>query len=349
MKRIVFSAAALCAAALIALTGCSASGGGAAPSSSPGSTFKVGIDGDVGGFNDHGFNSLSLSGVKLAKSKYKVDFASSARESKSETDYVPNLQYFGQNQYNLVIVVGFGQGTALGQVAPQYPNTKFAIVDVDVADDPVLSKLSNVEGITFKEQEGGYLAGVLIGELRKSGYAKMSGPAISTVGGEKQPPVDHYIAGFDQGAKAADPSVKTLNAYSQSFSDQNACKQIANTQIAQGSSVVFSVAGNCGLGALAAAKDAGVWGIGVDTDQSFLGDYILTSVVKRVDQGVAQVIKDVEGGTFKGGSNTVYGLANGGVGLGKIKSDVPQSALDAVTKAEAGIKDGSIKVDDTVG
>ena len=134
------------------------------------------------------------------------------------------------------------------------------------------------------------------------------------MGGQKIPPVDHYIAGYQAGAKAANPGIKTLNGYSQDFVDQAKCKEIALNQIAQGSKVVFQVAGQCGLGALDAAKEKGVQGIGVDADQSYLGPHILTSALKKVDVAVFDAIKSAQDGQFKGGTDVIATVKNGGVG-----------------------------------
>src|SRR5206468_5192951 len=160
---------------------------------------------------------------------------------------------------------------------------------------------------------------------------------VSTVGGEKQPPVDRYIAGFQAGAKAADPTVQTLNAYSQDWVDTAKCKELALKQIAAGSKVVFQVAGGCGLGALDAAKEKHVWGIGVDADQSFLGPQVLTSALKRVDSAVFDTIEQVQKGTFTGGTNAVFGLDRQGVGVGKVSPKVPRSALKRLDTIEKQI------------
>jgi basic membrane protein A len=162
------------------------------------------------------------------------------------------------------------------------------------------------------------------------------------VGGQKQPPVDRFIAGYQAGAKAADPGITTLNAYSEDFNDQAKCKQVALNQIEQGAGVIFQVAGGCGLGALDAAKEKGVWGIGVDADQSFLGPHILTSAVKRVDTAVFDAIKLVVDGKFKGG-NIVFALKDNGVGVGKISPKVPQSEVAKVVKIRADIIAGKLK------
>src|SRR4029078_10198144 len=148
-------------------------------------------------------------------------------------------------------------------------------------------------GLLFREQETGYLVGYLAGLDEKRG----GGPdVIGSVGGQKQAPVDRFIAGYQAGAKAADPGITTLNGYSQDFVDQAKCKQLALNQISRGAVVVFQVAGGCGLGVLDAAKQKKVWGIGVDADQSYLGPHVLTSAEKKVDRAVFLTIKDVKDG-----------------------------------------------------
>jgi basic membrane protein A and related proteins len=257
-------------------------------------------------------------------------------ESHQESEYVPNLQTLAASHYDLVIAVGFLMDGAIKQVAKAYPDINFAIIDD--APDPALP---NVQGLLFKEQESGYLAGYLAALESKSG-------TVSTVGGQKIPPVDHYIAGFQAGAKAADPGVKTLNDYSNSFTDTAKCKQLALNQISQGSDVVFQVAGGCGLGALSAAKEKGVWGIGVDADQAYLGDYILTSAIKKVDVAVFDTIKQVVDGTFQGGGITTFDAAKGATGLGAVNSKVPAADISKLDDQTAQLKSGSISPPDTV-
>jgi basic membrane protein A len=164
---------------------------------------------------------------------------------------------------------------------------------------------------------------------------------ISTVGGQKQPPVDRFIAGYQAGAKKAVPGIKTLNAYSQSWVDQAKCKELALNQIAAGSRVVFAVAGGCGLGALDAAKERKVWAVGVDADQGYLGPHMLTSATKGVDEAVFQTIKDVADGAFAGG-NKDYGLDQRGVGLGRVSKQVPKALVAKVEKIRQQIVDGTI-------
>jgi basic membrane protein A len=199
--------------------------------------------------------------------------------------------------------------------------------------------LKNVEGLLFKEQEAGYLAGYAAGVAAKA----RGGTTVSSVGGQKQPPVDRYIAGFQAGAKAAFPGVKTLNSYSNDFTVQAKCKELALNQIQAGSVVVFQVAGGCGLGALDAAQEKKVWGIGVDADQGYLGSYVLTSALKRVDTAVYQAIADAKAGQFKGGQNAVYGLKQNGVGIGKFSKLAPAGLAQKIAVVEKQIKLGKIK------
>jgi basic membrane protein A len=288
----------------------------------------------VGGLNDRGFNHLAYLGVQQAKQQLGADFR--VFLSNSSSDYIPNLTKFAKLGYDLTIGVGFTEADAIDTAATKFPKSKFAIVDVDQQSEP--HKPPNLLGLLFKEQEVGYLAGYLAALEEK----RRPGPdVIGSVGGQKQPPVDRFIAGYQAGAKAADPGIKTLNAYSQDFSDQAKCKQIALNQIEQGAGVIFQVAGGCGLGALDAAKEKNVWGIGVDADQSFLGPHILTSAVKRVDTAVYDAVKQVVDGKFKGG-NVLFGLKDNGVAIGKISSRVQQADVAKVNQVRADIISGKI-------
>jgi len=300
-----------------------------------GKTIRVGLVTDIGGLNDRGFNHLSFVGLQRAERELGIQ--QRVYQAKSTQEYVPNLSTFARQGYDLTIGVGFTEATAIDTAATNFPKSNFAIVDVDQTEEP--HKPANLLGLLFREQETGYLVGYLAGLEEK----RRSGPdVIGSVGGQKQPPVDRFIAGYQAGAKAADPGIRVLNGYSEDFADQAKCKQVALNQIEQGAGVIFQVAGGCGLGALDAAKEKGVWGIGVDADQSFLGPHILTSAVKRVDTAVFVAIKRVVDGKFKGG-NIVFGLKDNGVGIGKISSKVPKSEVAAVNKVRADIISGKIK------
>jgi basic membrane protein A len=337
------AALALCLAAVVA-AGCGSdtkSGSGSSSSAPAAKTIKVGLVTDIGGLNDRSFNQLANEGLTRAKSELKVD--TRVLPSKSNADYVPNLSSLAQQKYDLVIGVGFLMADAMDTVASKFPNTKFAIIDVD--QTTLKHKPANVQGLLFKEQQSGYLAGYLAGLYTKDQGGKQ---VIGSVGGQKIPPVDHYIAGYQAGAKAANSGIKTLNGYSQDFVDQAKCKELALNQIAEGAQVVFQVAGQCGLGVLDAAKEKGVQGIGVDADQSYLGPQVLTSAIKKVDVAVFDTIKAAQGGSFKGGTNQTFDLTNDGAGIGKVSAK--GAKYDAKVQAVAAkIKSGALSnIPDTV-
>jgi basic membrane protein A len=290
-----------------------ASGGNTAESTPEQKKIKVGLVTDIGGLNDRSFNQLANEGLERAKSELGVEGRVVISEQNS--DYVPNLSSLAQQRYDVVIGVGFLMAEAMNTVASQFPQSKFAIIDVDATT--LESKPTNVQGLLFKEQEAGYLVGYMAGLFAKDN----NGKAVSSVGGEKIPPVDRYIAGYQAGAKAANPDIETINGYSQDFVDQAKCKEEALNQIDQGSVVAFQVAGQCGLGVIDAAKEKSVQAIGVDADQGYLGDQVMTSALKKVDVAVFEAVKGVQDDAFKGGQNTVFDVKSGGVGIGELNAE----------------------------
>ena len=315
-------------------------GGGGDAAKSEKKSIKAGVVTDIGGLNDRSFNFLANKGLEDAESELGIE--GRVLISKSNGDYVPNLTTLAQQQFDLIVSVGFLMGDATNTVASKVPDGQFAIIDFP--SSALKDKPKNVEGLLFKEQEAGYLAGYLAGLWAKDNKAKV----VSTVGGQKIPPVDHYIAGFRKGATDANSGIKTLNAYSQDFVDQAKCKEIALDQIAQGSKVVFQVAGQCGLGALDAAKEKGVQGIGVDADQAYLGDHILTSALKKVDVAVFDAIKRAQDGKFKGGTDVIATVENDGVGLGKLGPEGEKYA-DQIKEIHDKIAAGDVaNIPDTV-
>jgi len=308
------------------------SGGGGQATEEAAKKIRVGVVTDIGGLNDRGFNSLANAGLQRAIKELGVE--GRVLISKSNADYVPNLSTLAQQKYDLIIPVGFLMAEATNTVASKFPQQNFSIVDV--SSPSLKSKPKNVQGLLFKEQEAGYLAGYLAGL-----YTKDEGGSVSSVGGQKIPPVDHYIAGYRAGAEKANPGVETLNRYSQDFVDQAKCKEIALDQIAQGAKVVFQVAGQCGLGAIDAAKEKNVQAIGVDADQAYLGDQVITSALKKVDVAVFNTVKAVQDGSFAGGKDTIFDVKAGGVGLGKISSEGSKYE-EQVNEVMEQIKSGDI-------
>ena len=227
-------------------------------------------------------------------------------------------------------------------VTPSLPivwDANFAIVDYSVEAPPFEGQVPNVLGLTFRTNENSYMIGCLAALMAE----REGGNTISAVGGIKLPTVDIFIAAYRAGAERCVPGTRTLIAYSQDFVDQAKCNELALNQIGRGSKVVFAVAGNCGLGALDAAKQQGVWGVGVDNDQSFLGPHILTSAVKRVDVAVETVVLSVKNNTYRGGRDLVFNLKNNGVAVGKISPRVPKAFVNRMNALRPQILSGKIK------
>lgn len=328
----------VCAVTVVAAAGLVACGsddddatGAAAQSSEPAAgDVKVGLAVDQP-VNDKGFNENAVDGMERVKQELGVE--TRVLVAKTAADHLPNLATLAQQGYDLVIATGFNYAEALDTVAARFPETKFAIIDF--SQSALESKPDNVEGLMFAMEQSGYLAGYLAGSVETD--------TLSTVGGVRMPPVDQYIAGFRAGAKAANPGVKLLNGYSQTFTDPGACKQIAINQIDQGSDAIFQVASNCGLGVIDAAKQKGIWAVGGDIDQAFLGDHVLTSAMKRVDVAVFETAKSVVEGTYKGGRDVLFDVRNEGVGLGEINAEVPEPVVTEIEGVIEEMKAGEIE------
>lgn len=249
----------------------------------------------------------------------------------------PSFAHLARQGYDLVIGIGHYHSDAIAAAARTFPNTRFGIVDT--AWEDLAHRPDNVLGTRYRAEEAAYLAGYLAAlmERRRPGR-----DVVSSVGGWKIPPVDSFIAGYRAGARGASPRIVSLNAYTKDFVDREKCRRVALRQIARGSGVVFQVAASCGLGALRAAQEKGVFGIGVDSDQSSLGPHVLTSVLKRMDVAVYRMIRSLTKGTFRPGRSAVYGLRNGGVGLGAISPRVPRAFVRKVEKIRREIVSGKI-------
>ena len=338
IRRYSEGACALVAPAIILAVALLAGTGGAARQA----TIKAGLVSDVGRFNDKGFNQSQLVGLKRSRSLGGVTIT--GIESRSAGDYIPNFVTLARQHYDVIIGAGFLLASQENTVAKKFPSIHFAITDYSVhappfADNKGVVKTTNVTGLTYATQENSYLVGCLAALMTKKDGAKH---IISVTAGVKIPPVDAFAAGYRAGAAKCVPGTKTLIGYSQDFIAQDKCKAIAQNQIAAGSHVVFNVAGPCGLGALEAAKEQGVWGVGVDVDQAYLGPHILTSAVKRVDQGVYLTVKAAKDGTLVGGGDITFNLKNGGVALGKISPKVPAAFKAKLAALQKQIVAGTI-------
>ncbi len=337
------------------LVACGSSGGsggttGGGGGTTPTSTLKVALVTDIGGLNDNGFNHLAYTGYKKAEAQY--GFKEKVIQTTSQNDYVTNLTQAAQVA-DLVIAVGFLMQQPLDKIAKQFPSKKFGIIDGCATDAKGnCDTLPNVAPLLFKEQEAGCLVGAVAGQMEADGKAKISkllgANTILAVGGLDIPPVDRYIAGYKYCAQKVDSSVKVLVNFSQSFTDTAKCKDIANSRIASDKAdIVFQVAGGCGVGSLDAANSKGVYGIGVDADQSSVNGSVITSALKRVDTAVYDTIMNTENGKYSNNPPS-FDLAHDGVGYAPLISSIPADVKAKADDFANQIKSGSITVPSTI-
>jgi basic membrane protein A and related proteins len=327
--------AALAIAVVLALLMAACGGDDERGAGSEGEGTRIAVVTDLRGLDDRGFNALANQGLERAETELGVE--GRVFISKSANDYVPNLTRAARDGYDLVIANGFLMGDALANVAARFPDTRFAIIDLPWS--ALEGAPQNTRGLVFAEQEAGYLVGVAAATVADGG-------AVGAVGGQEVPAVVAFLSGYRAGAKATDASVRVLEGYSQELGDPAKCKELALNQIDDGSKVVFEAAVGCGLGALEAAKDRSLWGIGVDSDRSFLGPHILTSATKKVDVAVFETVTSVLDGKFSGGGDTLFDIANGGVGYGKVSPNAPgrDALIDELDAVAERIEAGDIEI-----
>jgi basic membrane protein A len=337
-KRITLSAMlALGLAASVALVAASIGSAGSK------ANFKMAIVTDIGSLQDRSFNQLANEGRIAIGKELKIQ--TRVYETKAEAERIPNMLAASRTGHNLVFAVGFLNYSALNAVAPRFSKLQYAGID-----EPYVlfkKKPKNATGIVFAEHEAGYLVGYLAAlQVKKQGGPQV----ISAVGANPVPAIVKYISGYIQGAKKANPRVRVIANYANdlTFSDQAKCKEVALGQIQKGTRAIFQVAGGCGLGALSAAQEGGIWGIGVDADQRYLGSHMMTSALKRVNVAVQDLTRLAYAGNLKTGGDYTYSLKNNGVGLGSVSPKVSK-AIVAKTKAIAKqVGEGKIVVKETI-
>src|SRR6266542_2794374 len=305
-----------------------------------GKKIKVGLVTDVGRVNDGTFNQYAYEGLQRAEKELGVEVA--YIETQAQTDYEKNLEQFASQGFDMIIGVGFLMGDALKANAAKHPDIKYAIVDF--AYDP---SIDNVRGMVFSEDQSGYLAGVLAASLSKSNN-------VAVVGGVEIRPVQKFVMGYENGAKSVKPDITVQKVYIDTFTDRARGGEAAKNFISQGADVIFGAGGQTGSGGIQAAAQQGVWVIGVDQDEYVTtfqngkapgADKILSSAVKRVDNAVFTAIKDVQAGTFKGGTQ-VNDAKSEGVGLAPFHDADSAIPADVKTKLDTtlkGLADGSIQ------
>jgi basic membrane protein A len=312
------------------------------------STVKAAMVTDVGGLGDRSFNDLSYAGLQRAQAEFGVDIK--VLESREIADYASNIDQLARAGYSPIFTVGFLMQDALAREAPNYADTKFGAID-EFFESPA----PNVAGILFKEQEAGYLAGVVAGLVTRSSFDPRLNPdnTVGFVGGMDIPPVERYEVGFVAGVKSVNPDVRVLILYAGKFDDQAKGKEIGLSLIDQKADVIFAAAGQSGLGTIKACQERGALFIGVDADQFETvpgsGDVMLTSAVKRLDVAVYNTVKAVVEGTWTGGHSRFYGIEDAAVGLAPyhdFESKVPMEIKDAVAKASQDIVNRAVVVPD---
>ena len=256
------------------------------------------------------------------------------RESLADT-----LALLARQGYAAITIWGLQGDAPVATVARRYPKVRFAVIDSSRAEVP--NAPPNIQGIVLRTREAAFLAGWLAAKLE----ARRPGrDTIGVVGGIAIPQVTEFVDGFVAGAKRAMPRAKVLVDYSDDFVDASKCAALARRQIARGAGVVFNVAGGCGLGTMKAAADAGVWAVGVDSDQSSLGPHVLTSVLKSLEAGFAEVLRQVEAKQVRTGRDTVLTMRDGSAGLGRISPKVPRSLTAQVEELRRRIVAGTVRV-----
>src|SRR5687768_6398130 len=325
-----------------ALSGC----GGSVAAEDP-SKIRVGIVFDIGGKDDRSFNAAAWQGVQRAAKELPIILRDI--EPGTPNAIEPAMRAFAERNFDLIIGVGFAQAPIMELVAKDYPNIQFAIIDGE-------SKLPNVASLVFKEHEGSYLVGILAAKTSRTG-------TIGFLGGMDIGLIHRFAKGYEEGARSVNPNIRVLENYvgvtDAAWNNPGRGKELALAQIAKGADVIFTAAGNSGLGAFDAVEEKGRdasgrathFVIGVDANQNMLKPgFVLTSMIKRVDNAVYQIVKDVTDKRFKPGLH-VFGLESDGVGYVVDEYNrelLSPEAIAAAEEAKRKIIAGEIKVVDAM-
>jgi basic membrane protein A len=295
---------------------------------------------DVGGLHDRSFNQLAWKGLVAARREYGIKILNA--QSRVEADYAKYLRRVAQHYATLIIAVGFSMSHAVYDVAQLFPQQRFVMVDAwpqDPAGREV--ELPNVESILFKEQESGYLAGVLAGLMEKGAVGRARHNTIGYIGGAFIPAVEHYLAGYVAGARKVDPTVHIVGEYAGTFFKPKVGARIAEKQITKGVDTLFQVAGETGAGYLAVARQRHLYGIGADIDESYLGPFVITSAIKHVDVAVRDEVGLALRRGFRAGIQR-FGSATGATGIAAPSRLVPRVIVREELRYETRVRDGAL-------
>jgi basic membrane protein A and related proteins len=284
--------------------------------------------------------------------KHTVDLCEGIRRAARRTGVKPRvvaptyreslddfLSLTARQGYEAVVLAGVGFEPAVIRVARRYPHVAF--IGLSASRTEAKDPPPNVHGLMLQAREAAFLAGWLAAKLerRRPGH-----DVVGVVGGFDGPPVTDFVDGFAAGARRAAPGVKVLVDYANEFIDQAACAALARRQIARGAGTVFNVAGGCGLGTMREAAEAGIWAVGVDSDQSFLGPHVLTSVLKHFEAAFTDVFTRVKSHELGRGRDTVLTIRDGAAGLGRVSPRVPRALVSELRRLERQITTGKLRV-----
>ena len=349
MKLRSILTASLMIAAILMISSCSRK----AEAKREGCKIKVGIVFDIGGKNDRSFNAAAWEGVQ--KAEKDLDICLYDVEPGNPTSIEPAMRAFAEKNFDLIIGIGFAQGPIMQKVATDYPNIKFAIVDGVIIDKDG-KPFANVASLVFREHEGSYLVGMIAASKSKTGV-------LGFVGGMDIPLIHRFETGYAEGAKSINPNIKIVDNYvgvtDGAWNNPGKGKELSLAQIEKGADVIFTAAGNSGLGTFDAVEQYGKdengqankFVIGVDANQNGVKPgFVLTSMVKRVDVAVYDVVKEVLSGKFEGGFHS-FGLEKDGVAFAMDANNqglIPDDVLLKVGEAKKKIVAGEIKVTDAM-
>ena len=295
-----------------------------------GTGFKIGMVTDVGGVNDGSFNQSAWEGLQRAGEAFGCEVK--YIESKGDADYVPNIESFLDEDYDLIVCVGYMMADAVRDAAELYPDQKFAIID-----DASNADLDNVTCMMFEQEQASYLVGLAAGYTTESNI-------VGFVTGAANETMNSFGYGYCAGVLDANPDATILQYNANNFGDASGGKTAVNTMVTKGADVVFHAAGGTGIGVIDGCKENKIWAIGVDSDQSPLApETILTSALKRVDNACYDATKKTILGTLEGGVET-YDLAAGGVDIAPTTDNLSKDVLEKIEKAKKDIIAGDLVV-----
>ncbi|WP_129596192.1 BMP family lipoprotein [Anaerophilus nitritogenes] len=293
---------------------------------------KIGMVTDVGGVYDKAFNQSAWEGLQRARDELGIEIG--YQESKQEADYEDNLERLVEQENDLVWGVGYIMGKQVKEAALNYPDIKFGIIDNTYDEIP-----KNLQPVIFKDQESSFLVGYIAGKMTKTNK-------VGFIGGVKGDVIDRFEYGYMTGVKYANSDCELLSQYAGAFDKPAIGRSIAESMYGKGADIIFHASGDTGNGMIAVAQEKNKYAIGVDRDQSKEApDHVITSAIKKVDNAMFNVAKDLKEGKWNGGETIVYGLSEGGVDIAPTSDKhVPKEILDEVEKLKKKIIDGEIKI-----